>query len=125
MRRPSSQRSTLSHALLPLFSLIPDILHALALSPPPISLSSLRLKNIVSFGRAFSPNRVFFHNSAAYKGKKKISYFQACKNNFDTFRAFCRLMDLDKQHKDREAYLVFLGFMRKMAYLETFTLFST
>lgn len=27
-------------------------------------------------------------------------------------------MDLDKQEKDREEYLVFLGVMSKMAYLE-------
>lgn len=63
----------LSHALLPPFLLDSwDIScpHAVA---PLISLSSLRLENIVSFWRAFSPNRVSFHNSAAYKGGKVIS----------------------------------------------------
>lgn len=48
----------------------------------------------------------------------KKSYFQPCQNNSDTFTAFCGLMDLDKQQKDREKYLVFLGFMRKTAYVE-------
>lgn len=33
-------------------------------------------------------------------------------------------MDLDKQHKDGEEYSVFLGFMRKMAYLESVCLYS-
>lgn len=109
----------LSLALLPPFLLdsrdIPCP-HAVA---PLISLSSLRLENIVSFWRAFSPNRVSFHNSAAYKGGK--SYFQPRKNNSDTFTAVCRLMDLDKQHKDGGEYSVF---MRKRAYLESVWLYS-
>lgn len=111
----------LSHALLPPFVLDSWGISCPHTAAPLISLSTLRLENIVSFWRAFSPNRVSFHNSAAYKGG---SYFQPRKNNSDTFTAVCRLMDLDKQHKDGEEYSVFLGFMRKMADLESVWLYS-
>lgn len=70
----------------------------------------------------FPSKTVSLHNLAEYK-KKKESYFQPCQNNCDTFTAFCRLMDLDKQQKDGVEYLVFLGFMRKMAYLERVELY--
>lgn len=56
------------------------------------------------------------------RGEK--SYFQPRKNNSDTLTGVCRLMDLDKQHKDGGEYSVFLGFMRKMAYLESVRLYS-
>lgn len=112
----------LSHALLPPFLLDSWDIPCPHTVAPLISLSSLRLENIVSFWGAFSPNRVSFHNSAAYKRGK--SYSQPCKNNSDTSTAVCRLMDLDKQHKDGEEYSVFLGFMRKMAYLESVWLYS-
>lgn len=101
---PSSE---VSHALLPPFLLDSWDISCPHADAPLISLSSLRLENIVSFWRAFSSNRVSLHNSAAYKGGK--SYFQPCKNNSDTFTAVCRLMDLDKQHKDGEEYSVFLA----------------
>lgn len=120
MRRPSSQRSTLSHALLPLFSLF--LMYFVPSHYRPSDFIVIfKAREHCFIWEGFQSKIV--SRCIIQQSTKKKSYFQPCQNNSDTFIAFCRLMDLDKQQKDVEEYLVFLGFMRKMAYLERVGLF--